>query len=36
MPEGPEIRQAADEVAKALVDRPVTEIFFAFDRLKSF
>ncbi|KAM3102695.1 endonuclease VIII [Phormidesmis sp. 146-12] len=36
MPEGPEIRQAADEIAKALVDRPVTEIFFAFDRLKPF
>lgn len=36
MPEGPEIRQAADEVAKVLVDQPVTEIFFAFDRLKPF
>ncbi|NJR51326.1 MAG: endonuclease VIII [Leptolyngbyaceae cyanobacterium CSU_1_3] len=36
MPEGPEIRQAADQIATALVDRPVTEIFFAFDRLKPF
>lgn len=36
MPEGPEIRQAADQIAKALVGQPVTEIFFAFDRLKPF
>ncbi|MEZ4707451.1 MAG: endonuclease VIII [Caldilineaceae bacterium] len=36
MPEGPEIRLAADEVANALVGRTVTEIFFAFDHLKLF
>ncbi|MFK7801186.1 MAG: endonuclease VIII [Anaerolineae bacterium] len=36
MPEGPEIRLAADEIAKALVDRPTTEVFFAFDHLKPY
>ncbi|GAP95950.1 endonuclease VIII [Leptolyngbya sp. NIES-2104] len=36
MPEGPEIRQAADQIAAALVDRRVTEMFFAFDRLKPY
>jgi endonuclease-8 len=36
MPEGPEIRLAADEVAAALVDRPVEAIYFAFDHLKAF
>jgi endonuclease VIII len=36
MPEGPEIRQAADKIEKALRDRPVTEIFFAFEHLKSY
>lgn len=34
MPEGPEIRRAADEIAKAIVNQPVIEIFFAFDHLK--
>ena len=34
MPEGPEIKRAADQIAKALVDRRVGEIFFAFDHLK--
>jgi endonuclease-8 len=33
MPEGPEIRRAADTVAKALVGKPVEEVFFAFDHL---
>ncbi|MBV9389349.1 MAG: endonuclease VIII [Chroococcidiopsidaceae cyanobacterium CP_BM_ER_R8_30] len=36
MPEGPEIRQAADAIAKAVVDRPVTELFFAFEHLKPY
>ncbi|MBD2060392.1 endonuclease VIII [Oculatella sp. FACHB-28] len=36
MPEGPEIKQAADQIAKAIGDRPVTEIFFAFERLKPY
>jgi endonuclease VIII len=36
MPEGPEIRRAADRIAKAIVDRPVIELYFAFDHLKRF
>lgn len=36
MPEGPEIKRAADTLAKALVDRPVKELFFAFDHLKPY
>ena len=36
MPEGPEIRLAADEVERALVDREVTAVGFAFERLKPF
>lgn len=36
MPEGPEIRQAADAIAKALVNRQVKEVFFAFDHLKPY
>lgn len=36
MPEGPEIKRAADDIAKAIVPYPVTEIFFAFDRLKPY
>ncbi|MEP0916104.1 endonuclease VIII [Leptolyngbya sp. DQ-M1] len=36
MPEGPEIRISADQIAAALVDRRVTEIFFAFERLKPY
>lgn len=36
MPEGPEIRLAADEVEKALIDREVQEVFFAFDHLKPY
>lgn len=34
MPEGPEIRLAADEVEKALINREVEAVFFAFDHLK--
>lgn len=36
MPEGPEIRQAADVLAKALVNRAVKEVFFAFEHLKPY
>jgi endonuclease VIII len=36
MPEGPEIKLAADKIAKDIVDRPLTEVFFAFDHLRSF
>jgi endonuclease-8 len=36
MPEGPEIKRAADQISKAIGDRPVTEIFFAFERLKPY
>ncbi len=34
MPEGPEIRRAADQLAKAVVGQPVTAAFFAFPQLK--
>lgn len=36
MPEGPEIRRAADRVARALAGQVADEVFFAFDRLKPF
>ena len=36
MPEGPEIRLAADEVAKALVSRQTTRVEFAFPQLRRF
>ena len=36
MPEGPEIRRAADKVAAAIEGRVAEEVFFAFDDLKSF
>jgi endonuclease-8 len=36
MPEGPEIRRAADEVAGAIAGRRAEEVFFAFDHLKRF
>lgn len=36
MPEGPEIRRAADEVAEAIAGRPTTDVFFAFDHLKPY
>ncbi|MCB0046933.1 MAG: endonuclease VIII [Caldilineaceae bacterium] len=36
MPEGPEIRRAADEVAAAIAGKRTEKVFFAFDRLKHF
>jgi endonuclease VIII len=36
MPEGPEIRRAADDIARAIVHQPIVEVFFAFDHLKSY
>jgi endonuclease-8 len=36
MPEGPEIRLAADTVAAAIVGKPAQEVTFAFDRLKPY
>jgi endonuclease-8 len=36
MPEGPEIKQAADKIAIAIVQQPLTGIFFAFDHLKPY
>lgn len=34
MPEGPEVRAQADRLARALVGRPLTEVWFEPDRLK--
>ena len=34
MPEGPEVRIAADRIAKAIANKPIKEIFFAFEHLK--
>ncbi len=36
MPEGPEIRRAADKLEKAIVGQPLRAVEFAFARLKSF
>ena len=36
MPEGPEVRIAADRLAKAIVNVPIAEIFFAFEHLKPY
>lgn len=36
MPEGPEIRLAADEVEKALLQRPTTSVSFAFAAMRRF
>lgn len=36
MPEGPEIRRIADKIAAAIVDRPLQEVWFAFDYLKPY
>lgn len=36
MPEGPEIRRAADAIARVLEGRVVERLFFAFDRLKPY
>jgi endonuclease-8 len=36
MPEGPEIRRAADQLAQVLVNQELTRVFFKFARLKRF
>ncbi len=36
MPEGPEIRRAADEIAAAIAGRIAREVFFAFEQLKPY
>lgn len=36
MPEGPEIRIAADKIAQAIAFKPIQEIFFAFEHLQPY
>ena len=36
MPEGPEIRLAADKIAKVLVQKDLTRVEFTFDHLRQF
>lgn len=36
MPEGPEIRRAADQLEAAVVDKPLTDVWFAFPRLQPY
>ena len=36
MPEGPEIRRAADLLAEAVVNQPLTDVWFAFPALKPY
>lgn len=36
MPEGPEIRRAADSLEAAIQGEPLTDVWFAFPQLKSF
>lgn len=36
MPEGPEVKIAADRIAKAIANKPIAEIFFAFEHLKPY
>jgi endonuclease-8 len=36
MPEGPEIRRAADQLAEAMVGKPLTDVWFAFPELKTY
>ncbi|MEM9265231.1 MAG: endonuclease VIII [Cyanobacteria bacterium P01_F01_bin.13] len=36
MPEGPEIRKAADKIERAIKTRVTSEVFFAFDHLKPY
>jgi len=36
MPEGPEIKRAADEIAKAIAHQPLTSLSFAFEHLKPY
>jgi endonuclease-8 len=34
VPEGPEVRRAADRIARVLVDRPLAQVWFRFPRLQ--
>lgn len=36
MPEGPEIRKAADKLEKAIAHQPTTKVFFAFEHLQPY
>ncbi|MEM6717602.1 MAG: DNA-formamidopyrimidine glycosylase family protein, partial [Cyanobacteria bacterium P01_C01_bin.147] len=36
MPEGPEIRQAADKLEKAIARQSTTAVFFAFEHLQPY
>ncbi|MFS4689286.1 DNA-formamidopyrimidine glycosylase family protein, partial [Klebsiella quasipneumoniae subsp. similipneumoniae] len=36
MPEGPEIRRAADTLEAAIKDEPLTDVWFAFPRLQPY
>jgi len=36
LPEGSEIRRAADKLAEAIAGQRVTKVFFAFDHLKPY
>lgn len=36
MPEGPEIRRAADKLAAVMIEQPLTEVWFAFPQLKHY
>lgn len=36
MPEGPEIRRAADQLEQAVVDKPLTDVWFAFPKLQPY
>jgi endonuclease-8 len=36
MPEGPEIRRAADLLETAVVDKPLTDVWFAFPKLQPY
>jgi endonuclease-8 len=36
MPEGPEIRKAADTIERAIAHHPTVEVFFAFEHLKPY
>jgi len=36
MPEGPEIRRAADQLVSAVVNKPLTEVWFAFPQLQPY
>lgn len=36
MPEGPEIRRAADNLEAAIKGKPLTDVWFAFPQLKTY